>query len=43
MHQHIAAATQIACTGQGHSLGESDRDRRVDGIAAPAQDFDPYL
>jgi triosephosphate isomerase len=43
MHQHIAAATEVAGAGQGHRLGEGDRDRRVDGIAAPAQDFDPDL
>ena len=39
----FAAATEVAGTGQGHRLGEGDRDRRVDGISTPAQDFDPDL
>ena len=40
MHQHEAAAADIARARQGHRQREACRDRRIHRIAAPAQNID---
>ena len=39
--QHVAAAADVAGARQGQRLGDRHRHRRVDGVAALAQDFRP--
>ena len=40
VHEHEAAAAEIARPRQGHGQGEADRHGRIDGVAAALEDLD---
>ena len=41
VHDHEAAAAQVACARECYRQCEPDADRCIDGIAASLEDFDP--